>query len=149
MLFKRTHFFFKINLFIFGCVGSPLLHTGFLQLRRGGATLPCSARASHCGGFSCCRAQALGTRASVVVACVLSSCGSRAQQLWCTGFVAPRHVGFSRTRARTCVPCIGRRILNHCATGEVPELTFKAEIFIILNDKIHEKSPVLQAGYFF
>ena len=27
-------------------------------------------------------------------------------------------VGSSRTRARTCVPCIGRRILNHCATGE-------------------------------
>ena len=32
------------------------------------------------------------------------------------GLVAPRHVGSSRTRARTRVPCIGRRILNHCAT---------------------------------
>ena len=30
------------------------------------------------GGFSCCRARALGTRASVVVAHGLSSCGSRA-----------------------------------------------------------------------
>ena len=40
--------------------------------------LCCSARASHCGGFSCCRAQALGTRASVAVPCGLSSCGSRA-----------------------------------------------------------------------
>ena len=28
----------------------------------------CSALASHCGGFSCCRARALGARASVVVA---------------------------------------------------------------------------------
>ena len=36
----------------------------------------CQAWASHCGGFSCCRAQALGTRASVVVARGLSSCGS-------------------------------------------------------------------------
>ena len=36
------------------------------------------------------------------------------------GLVAPRHVGSSRTRARTCVPCIGRWILNHCATREVP-----------------------------
>ena len=27
------------------------------------------------------------------------------------GLVAPRHVGSSPTRARTCVPCIGRRIL--------------------------------------
>ena len=35
------------------------------------------------------------------------------------GLVAPRHVGPSRTRARTRVPCIGRRILNHCATREV------------------------------
>ena len=29
-------------------------------------------------------------------------------------------MGSSRTRARTAVPCIGRRILNHCATREVP-----------------------------
>ena len=34
------------------------------------------------------------------------------------GLVAPRHVGSSRTRARTRVPCIGRWILNHCATRE-------------------------------
>ena len=49
--------------------------------------------------------------------------GSRtqAQQLWCSGFVAQQHVGSSLTRARTHVPCIGGRILNHCATREVPE----------------------------
>ena len=41
----------------------------------------------------------------------LSSCGSR-------GPVAPWHVGSSQTRTRTCVPCIGRQILNHCATRE-------------------------------
>ena len=35
------------------------------------------------------------------------------------GLVAPRHVGSSRPRAQPCVPCIGRRILNHCATREV------------------------------
>ena len=35
------------------------------------------------------------------------------------GLVAPRHVGSSQTRDRTRVPCIGRRILNHCATREV------------------------------
>ena len=38
--------------------------------------------------------------------------------MWRTGLVAPRHVGSSQTRARTRVPCIGRRILNHCATRE-------------------------------
>ena len=39
--------------------------------------------------------------------------------MWRTGLVAPQHVGSSRTRDRTRVPCIGRRILNHCATREV------------------------------
>ena len=34
----------------------------------GALGLCCCAQASHCGGFSCCRAWALGTRASVVVA---------------------------------------------------------------------------------
>ena len=63
---------------IFGCIGSLLLCAGFLQLRRVGATLRCSAWASHCGGFSCYGAWALGTRALVVVALGLSSCGSQA-----------------------------------------------------------------------
>ena len=65
---------------------------------------------SRCMGFSSCgpRAQQLwlvGSRA-------------QAQQLWHTGPAAPRHVGSSRTRTRTHVHCIGRRILNHCATRE-------------------------------
>ena len=58
-----------------GCIGSSLLRAGFLKLRRAGSTLRCGARASHCGGFSYCRAPALGARASVVVAGRLSSCG--------------------------------------------------------------------------
>ena len=43
-----------------------------------GATLRCSAHASHGGGFSCCQARALGAWALVVVARGLSNCGSRA-----------------------------------------------------------------------
>ena len=35
---------------------------------------------------------------------------------------APQQMGSSRTRAQTHVPCIGRWILNHCATREVPGL---------------------------
>ena len=63
----------------------------------------CSAwRASHCSGFSRCRAQPLGSR--------LSS----------TGLVAPQHVGSSQTGNETHVPYIGRRILNHWTTREVP-----------------------------
>ena len=77
----QSFFFFFKHLFIYlfiGCAGSSLLHAGFLLMRRAGATLRCGARASHCGGFSCCGAQALGVRVSVVVARRLSSCGSRA-----------------------------------------------------------------------
>ena len=50
---------------------------------------------------------------------LLQSMGSE-RKLWCTGLVALRHVGSSQTRARTHVPCIGRQILNHCATREAP-----------------------------
>ena len=39
---------------------------------RAGATLRCSVWASHCGGFSCCEARALGMWAPVVVAHGLS-----------------------------------------------------------------------------
>ena len=51
---------------------------------------------------------------------VLCLAGSRAQAqlLWHTGLVAPRHVGSSRTRAQSHIPCIDRWILNHCATRE-------------------------------
>ena len=52
-----------------------------------------------------------------------SSCGSRALEcrlMWHMGFAAPRHVGSSRTRDRTCVSCIGRWILNHCTAREIP-----------------------------
>ena len=68
-----------------------------------GATLHRGARASHYRGLSCCGAQAPD---------------AQAQQLWLTGLVTPRHAGSFQTRARTRVSCIGRQILNHCATRE-------------------------------
>ena len=64
LLLFATSFFFKHFLKIY-------LFMAALGLR-------CSAWASHCGGFSCCRAWALGTQASVVVAHGLRSCGLRA-----------------------------------------------------------------------
>ena len=51
---------------------------GLSLVEESGATLRCGARASHCSGFSCCGARALGAQASVVVARGLSSCGSQA-----------------------------------------------------------------------
>ena len=49
-----------------------------LWLQQAGATPCCRVQASHCGGFSCCGAQALGVQASVIGACGLSSWASRA-----------------------------------------------------------------------
>ena len=66
-------------------------------------------RASHCCGLSPCGAQAPDVQA---------------QQPWIMGPAAPQHVGSSWTRARTRVPCIGRRTLNHCATREAPRPFF-------------------------
>ena len=87
MPFSKALFIFFLILFIYLFIylflaelGLLLLRTGFLQLQQAGATLRCVARASHCGGFSCCGARALGTWASVVVARGLSSCGSWALQ---------------------------------------------------------------------
>ena len=57
----------------FGCLGSSLL-CGLSLVAASGVYSSLRAQASHCGGFSCCGARALGTWASVVVALWLSSC---------------------------------------------------------------------------
>ena len=82
LMYSMEYFYF-LPFFLSSFLAVLGLHCcmGFLLLQRAGATLRCSARASHCGGFSFCRARALGTRASVVVARGLSSCGARAQLL--------------------------------------------------------------------
>ena len=64
-----------------------------------------------CGLFSNC-----GMWASYC--CCFSCCRVRAQSLWHTGLVAPRHVGSSQTRDWTGVPCVARWILNHQTTRE-------------------------------
>ena len=104
--FYHICLFIYLFIFIFGCVGSSFLCEGFLQLWQAGAPLHRGARASHCRGLSRCGAQAPD---------------AQAQQLWLMGLIAPQHVGSSQTRARTRVPCIGRQILNHCATREAPK----------------------------
>ena len=70
----------------------------------------------RCAGFSLRWLLLLRSTGSRCVG--FSSCGTWAQQLWLMGLAAPRPVGSSRTTARTRVPCLGRQILNHCATRE-------------------------------
>ena len=56
--------------------------------------------------LSCCRAWTLGTLAQWILLRGSRAC---ALQLWCMSLAALWHVGYSWTRARTCVSCIGRR----------------------------------------
>ena len=88
----------------------PLSHQGSSEQ---GLLSSCGARASHCCGFSCCRAWAVGhvgfrSCSSWALEHKLSSCSS----------VAPLHVGSSQIKYRTCVSWIGRKILYHWATRE-------------------------------
>ena len=46
-------------------------------------------------------------------------------------------MGSSRNRARTCVPCIGRRILNHCTTREAPKPSFKEHTFTHTHTRVY------------
>ena len=70
------HLFFFFFHSLFKLLWVFVAMCAFLQLQAAGATLGCGAWASHCSGFSGCRAQALGTRASVVAAPGLQSRGS-------------------------------------------------------------------------
>ena len=56
-----------------------------------------SAWASPCGGFSCCRAQAL-ERLGFSICLSLLGLSVQAQWLWLMGLVVPQHVGSSWTR---------------------------------------------------
>ena len=113
--------------FFFGCVGSLLLCVGFLYLRWAWATLCWGLRASHRGGFSCCRARALGMRASAVVAHGLQSAGS----------AVVAH-GLNRSMACRIFPDQGlnlcllhwQAILNHCATREAPNVNYYKTYFL-------------------
>jgi len=75
----------------------------------------CSALVSHCSGFFFW-AQVLEHESS--------------QQLWCKGSVASSHVESSRTRDQTCVPCIGKQILNHWTTRKVQNGHFFKSYFL-------------------
>ena len=150
-------FFLKkyLNIYLFGCAGSQLWHTGssllctgsslqhagsfFLKLINlfyfwlcwifiavhGLSLVAVSGGYSslRCAGFSLrclLLLQEHGLQAHGLQQLWLAGSRAQAQQLWCMGSAALQHVGSSRTRARTCVPCTGRRILNRCATREVP-----------------------------
>ena len=59
---------------MFARAGSLLQHGAFSSCGEQGLLSSCGGRASHCSGFSCCRAQALGHTG-------FSSCSTWAQKL--------------------------------------------------------------------
>ena len=79
---KKKHSNFTY-LFICGCAGSLLPCWLFTSFGEQGLLSGCVAQASHCGGFFCSRAWALGCTgfhrcSSIALECRLSSCGARA-----------------------------------------------------------------------
>ena len=79
MSFHPLSLFLKLSayLFIFSCSGSSLLRGLCSSCSEQRLLSSCNARASHSCGFSCCRARALGMRASAAAAEQrLTSCGA-------------------------------------------------------------------------
>ena len=75
-VFLDKDFYFVAALCLCCCTSILwLLHKHSL-VAASGLLSSCSAWASHCGGFSCCGAQALGKRASVIAPLRLQSLGS-------------------------------------------------------------------------
>lgn len=75
---------------------------------------------SSCGGRGCSPAAALQ-----LLWLLSKGSGARElQQWWCLGSWIPQHVESSQTKDRTQVPCLGRSILNHRPTREVPVFSY-------------------------
>ena len=94
-------FFFYLQFRLYRMQGPRCCLWAFSNRSDPGLLSSCRIRASHCSGFFC-GDWAPGKQASVV----------GKHELSCS-------VASSRTRDQTCVPCIGRRVLTHCATREV------------------------------
>ena len=79
-----------------------------------------NAWASHCRNFSCCGAQALGVRASVVAACGLSSCGWQAPEhglsSWFRSLVCS--VGLPGPGIESLSPALAGRFLSAVPPGK-------------------------------
>ena len=99
---KKAFLFIYLPLVVLGCYCCLQAFSICCERDRGwwGVDGNSLLRSSHCGSFSCCRAQALGLWASVV---------AHGQ------VVAPWHAESSQTRNQTHFRCIGRRFPIHCA----------------------------------
>ena len=99
----KIYVFFWPVLGRFCCVDFCLFETSECYALVAGSTV------SHCGGFFCCEAWAIGTQAWVVLPYKLSICGSSAYSPW--------HVRCSKNKNRTHVSCITKQILTREPPG--------------------------------
>ena len=114
-----------------------------------GATLHCSVQASHYGGFSYCRAQALGLWASVVTALWLRSCS-----LWFLSAVSVVVAwllcdmwGLPRPGIKPVSPTLAGRLLTTGPTREAPiNILLKCMWHVVVQQKPlqHCKAIILQ-----
>ena len=88
--------------------------------RERGPLPSCGAWASPCSILSCCGTRALGAQASAAAAGLA---------VVVHGFSCSEGCGIFPDQGLTCMPCIGRWVLNHWATKEVPLLFFSFFFF--------------------
>ena len=93
----------------------------FSSSRQQGLVSRCGAWAAHCNGFTCCRAQALGTWASAVVAHRFISCGAWSWLLCSMG-------SLPGSRVKLVSPELADRFLSTATPGSL-ELLFYIEDF--------------------
>ncbi|XP_059866126.1 LOW QUALITY PROTEIN: D-beta-hydroxybutyrate dehydrogenase, mitochondrial [Delphinus delphis] len=126
---KTLNFSDRVN----GARGSLLFHSAsFVPVDRrtdAASVNPVASKAvlvTGCdSGFGFSLAKHLHSKGFLVFAGYLMKApDTQAQWPWLTGLTTLQHVESSWTGARTCVPCIGRRTLNHCAIREAHHCPF-------------------------
>ena len=121
-IFLRINFFFnKFYLFIYLFIYLWLCWVFVAVCRLSLVAASGDYSSLRCTGFSLRWLLLLQSTSSRRVG--FSSCGMGSVVV-AHGLSCSAACGIFQTRARTRVPCIGRRILNHCATREAPGYLF-------------------------
>ena len=82
------------------------------------------AGAPHCDGFSCCRARALGTWASVITVLELSSCGSWTLEHTAPGVVAQGMGNLPQPGIEPMSPALARGFFSTVQPGKSSRMSF-------------------------
>ena len=120
------HFFFLFKIYlilVLAVLGLNGYVQAFSSCSEQGLLSGCSEWASHCGGFSWCRAQVLGCTGP----------GVDAHRLSC----------LMEPGVKSVFPCIARQILNHWTTREAPHSFFIYELKYIYKEIVSSTTLLL------